>query len=301
MRAPRTLTPAVVLGLAFLVLTRFVRHTPLTPRELSVDRSLTARTPANFVDLSRAVDIQHWVFVVLGLAIVLVLTRHYRQALLLIVAEVLAEGLNAAIKIAVNRQFPDQGAVATGSVFDQFDVLLFPSGHVVRTTVTLGLFVLFLAWPHPRARLPAALAALAAMALIGVTQVAVGGHLPLDALGGYLLAGVVVNVIYVVDRQFSSRLPVSSRGPVSSHVLEGSRRAPHLAVPAIRQPHLPRHISARAWLYAAGVAAALLVATLAVRDGPSRIVRAPATAASAMVDHLSHPRVLLSRLHDWID
>src|SRR3954447_19142913 len=120
-----SLTPAVILGLAFLVLTRFVRHTPLTPRELSVDRSLTARTPANFVDLSHAVDVQHWVFIVLGLAIVLALTRRYRQALLLIVAEVLAEGLNAAIKIAVDRQFPDQGAISSlspassGSVFDQ--------------------------------------------------------------------------------------------------------------------------------------------------------------------------------------
>jgi undecaprenyl-diphosphatase len=256
-----SLTPAAIMGLAFVILTRFVRHTPLTPRELSLDRSLTARTPANFVDLSHAVDVQHWAFVVLGLAVVLVLARRYRQALLLILAEVLAEGLNAAIKIAVDRQFPDQGAVSTGSVFDQFDVLLFPSGHVVRTSVTLGLFVLFLAWPYPRARVPAAIGALGAMALIGVTQVAVGGHLPLDALGGYLLAGVIVNVIYVLDRQFVRK------------------RSPRLKVARPHAARLARRIDPRTALYAVGVAAA----------------------ASVVVDHLSHPRVLLSRLHDWID
>ncbi len=280
----RALTPAAVLGIAFLILTRFVRHTPLTPRELSVDRSLTARTPANFIDLSHAVNIQYWVFVVLGLAVVLALTRRYRHAILLVLAEVLAEGLNAAIKIAVDRQLPDQGSVG-GSGFEQFDVLLFPSGHVVRTSVTVGLLVVFLAWPHARARLPASIAALGVMALIGVTQVAVGGHLPLDAVGGYLLAGIIVNVIYVVDRVLAS--PVEP-WPDSQAI-------------QTKRPKRPRwRVTSRTWLATTGLAVALLVGALAARGG-ARIVHVPATAASAMVDHLSHPRVVLTKLHDWID
>jgi membrane-associated phospholipid phosphatase len=263
----RSLTPAVILAVAFVILTGFVRHTPLTPRELSVDRSITARTPANLIDLSLAVNVQDWIFVVLALAVVLALLRRYRQALLLILAEVLAEGLNAALKIGVDRQPPDQAVMLT-SVFQQLDTLLFPSGHVVRLSVTVCLLALFLAWPHARARLPAGLVALGCMALIGVTQVAVGGHLPLDALGGYLLAGVIVNVIYVVDRSLAA--PVEAR------------------------------LTPRTWLAASGLAAALLLGALAVGGGV-HIAHVPATAAGVVVDHLSHPRLMLTKLHDWIE
>jgi membrane-associated phospholipid phosphatase len=274
-----------MLALAFLVLTGFVRHTPLTPRELSLDRSITARTPADFIDLSLAVNIQNWAFVVLALAVVLALLRRYRQALLLIVAEVLAEGLNAAVKIGVGRQPPDHVVVTgTASGLQQLDMLLFPSGHVVRTSVTVGLLVLFVAWPHAWARLPASIAALGFMALVGVTQVAVGGHLPLDALGGYLLAGVVVNVIYVVDRTLAAPAEVTAR-PAPLRTLEVRRTA---------------HVTQRTWLAATGIAAGLLVGAL-VASGGAHIVQVPATAAGLVVDHLSHPRVMLTRLHDWID
>ena len=211
-----SLTPAIVFGAAFLVLTRFVRRSPSIPREVSLDQALTARAPASLIDLSHAVNVQVWIFVVLALVLALLAMRRFRQALLLLLAEPLAEILNLGLKIAINREMPDQGAV-TGLAglagLDRLNVLLFPSGHVVRVAVSLGLFFAFVAWPSARLRWPATVLVLAFIALVGVTQTTVGGHLPLDVVGGFLLGAVIVNIVYVVDRQWANRGLPSFRTP----------------------------------------------------------------------------------------
>jgi membrane-associated phospholipid phosphatase len=254
-------SPAIVLGLAFFALTRVLRRSPTIPHELSVDRVLTNRAPASLIDLSHAVDVQHWMFVVLALVLLLLLARRFRQGLLLLLAEPLAESANLALKLAINRQPPGQGPVAG---LDRLDVLLFPSGHVTRTTVTLGLLVLFVAWPHARVRIPALLAALGLLALIGVTQVSVGGHLPLDVLGGYLLGGMLVNVIYVVDLRLRA-----GRRSVEAGALDARPPTPGRA-------RLPRGL-------VAGAAVLLVVAALGLRV-PQRLVHLatqPTTAGQA--------------------
>jgi membrane-associated phospholipid phosphatase len=256
--APRWLwqvSPAIVFGAAFVVLTRFVRQNPVIPGEISVDRAVTARAPTNLIDLSHAVDIQVWVLVVLALVVCLLLARRFREALLLLLAEPLADGLNLALKIAVNRQFGQQ---VSGLEWNHLGVLLFPSGHVVRTTVTLGLLVCFVAWPQPRLRWPATLAALAFIGLVGLTQVAVGGHLPLDVVGSFLLGSMLVNVVYVVDRGWARRLglsePISPSTSVRAVGTQAQRALPAaglaivllmLAVLGLRAPQRVWHLAAQ--------------------------------------------------------
>jgi membrane-associated phospholipid phosphatase len=141
------------------------------PRELSIDRSLTARAPAELIALSHAIDIQHWVFVVLAAVVGLLLARRFRQAVLLLMAEPLAEAVNLGLKMLIDRQLPNQ----TPQVgFAELDMLLFPSGHVVRVTATVGLLVAFVAWPQPRIRWPTILGALGFIAAVGLIQTTVG-------------------------------------------------------------------------------------------------------------------------------
>jgi membrane-associated phospholipid phosphatase len=309
------LSPAIVLGMAFYVLTRFVRRNPSIPREVSLDRSVTARVPAEFVDLSHAVDIQHWAFVVVALAVCLVLMRRYRQALLLLLAEPLADGLNLGLKIAIDRQYPGQDTTVS---LERLNDLLFPSGHVVRTTVTLGLVVAFVAWPRARLRWPATIAALALIGLVSVTQVAVGGHLPLDAVGGFLLGAALVNLVYVCDMAWHRRgspRPGTNRPRVIVTEVGAQQRRPILPR-ALPSPGgaMPRAKSWSGWsvrrysrtLAAAGVAVVLLVAALGMR-APQRLwhlAAEPTTTAASLPhavaeeagQHAGSLRALLSRL-----
>lgn len=303
--------PSLVFGVAFFVLSRFVRRGPPVAREISVDRTVSAWAPPSLIDLSHAVDVQRWLLVVAALVVCLLVARRFRQALLLALAEPLADGLNLALKIVINRQLPDQGPVLG---WDRLDVLLFPSGHVVRTTVTLGLLVLFVAWPHARWRWVAAGAALSLVGLVAVTQVAVGGHLPLDVLGGFLLGGALVNLVWVVDRAWAERSPgAGARQPRTGVVVTEVRPA---ARPAVRQRALAepddyaatRRRRARV-LQVAGLAAVLTVAALGVR-APQRVWHvasqptSSATWARAVVvaasQHAQPARSLLSRVHDWL-
>lgn len=308
----------MALSAAFFLLTRFVRRNANIPREISLDRSVTARTPASFIDLSHAVDIQHWVFVVVALAVCLVLLRRYRQALLLLVAEPLADGLNLGLKIAIDRQYPGQDTTVT---LDRLNDLLFPSGHVVRTTVTLGLFVAFVAWPHARLRWPATLGALAIIGLVGVTQVAVGGHLPLDVVGGFLLGATLVNLVFVGDLAWQRRRASRAHSRLGPRVIviqvgAAERRRPKLPR-ALPRPGggAPRTEAWSGWsarnklrpLPTFGLAAVLLIAALSVH-APQRLWHLfteptalatswPVAVVAQAAEHAGPLRELVARFH----
>lgn len=65
----------------------------------------------------------------------------------------------------------------------------FPSGHATTSFVAFGLLALLV--PR-RAKLPAALVAVAAVALVGFSRVALGVHYVSDVLGGWLLGAAVL-------------------------------------------------------------------------------------------------------------
>lgn len=197
------LLPALLLLALFVPLALVARRGPVRG-ELRLDQAVDRRAPASLERLSNAVDAPSWLGVVLGASAGLALVGRPDAAALLVLGDVSADVLSAGTKLLVNRLPPDHQASL--SRLQLFRYQLFPSGHVTRATVTLALLVALLAWPRPRLRVPALALAGGFLALLGVTQVAVGGHLPLDVAGGYLLGGIWANVLLVALHALRARL-----------------------------------------------------------------------------------------------
>jgi undecaprenyl-diphosphatase len=94
-------------------------------------------------------------------------------------------------KLIVARQVLDHDAadVSSGWWDTVNSAYLFPSGHVVRVTVLLGLIGVLVGRRAPSLRLPMLVAGVAVLLLLGYARVDVRAHLPTDVLGGYLLGG----------------------------------------------------------------------------------------------------------------
>ncbi len=125
-------------------------------------------------------------------------------------ADLSAEVAAFALKALVGRSRPGQGPtddlVATAS---------FPSGHVVRVTVTLGVLLALIAWDHPRWRMPAVLVSVAFLLVVGAARVASGEHWPSDVVGGYLLGGAWTDLALLVGEWGRSRQERLSKDAVS--------------------------------------------------------------------------------------
>jgi undecaprenyl-diphosphatase len=100
----------------------------------------------------------------------------------LLVAEIAAE----VAKIVFDRTRP--GGVAVSDLITQAS---YPSGHVARTVVALGLLA-FLVTSRPRARALAVAVAVVLSLVMGAARVAAGEHWPTDVMGGFLLSGVIL-------------------------------------------------------------------------------------------------------------
>lgn len=229
----RPLLGWAVAGLAaagFVLLAWLVRRGPVRG-ELRLNEALERRAPPYFDDISVAASVQQWLFVVLAVVVVLVLFRQVRAALVLLVVEPLTEGLTLASKLIVNRQMPGQ-PIEYG--LDRIDgVLLYPSGHVTRVTVTLGLLLLFVVWRRPWLRVPFLALSAILLPLIGIVQMSVGGHLPLDVFGGYFLGTLVATITWLLVGPRPREL-----APPSTHT-DLARRRPTLGDAPERGPASP--------------------------------------------------------------
>jgi undecaprenyl-diphosphatase len=118
----------------------------------------------------------------------------FRAALLILLADATAEVASLVSKLLVARQALDlDDAGAGNSWWDSVNsAYLFPSAHVVRMTVVLGVLGVLLVTRVPAARLPVLGASIALLILLGYARVDVRAHLPTDVLGGYLLGGACV-------------------------------------------------------------------------------------------------------------
>lgn len=176
----------VLSGSVLAVLTAAVLDGPAQLDALDAEARLLARSSLRpVIDLANvAGSLPFWLFVVGALTLV-GMERHWPRLEGLAVAG-LAEVASVAIKVAVGRPRPP-GA-------DTTDFLIgagFPSGHVTRTSVLIGvvLVVVPLASRHTRATITLGVGAAVLMSL---ARVASGDHYASDVIGGMLLAALLL-------------------------------------------------------------------------------------------------------------
>ncbi len=166
---------------------------------LAVYTSTLGRIAAGWETLG---DLVPWVLIswLVGLAL-FVLGR--RLDALWFALAITADGLAVLIKIAFGLPRPPGG-----ELLDLFGgtSYAYPSGHVARTVVLLGLLAWVALRELPRLRRPFAaptvmLAVVGGVALMGVARIGAGQHWPSDVLGGALLGVAWLAVVMWLDRR----------------------------------------------------------------------------------------------------
>lgn len=134
--------------------------------------------------------------------------RARRAAGILMFTALSAEMATAAAKLLVSRPRPSAPdlteVIATAS---------FPSGHVTRVVVGLGLLTAATGMVAPQWRGPVLVGSTLVIAAVSIARVASGEHWPSDILGGLLLGAVWLRVIMLVARQWDQPRVAGGRGP----------------------------------------------------------------------------------------
>jgi undecaprenyl-diphosphatase len=152
------------------------------------------------VDLSR-IGTEGLVFVVVGLVLA-VIWRRPRLFVLLLAADLAADGLSYALRQAIGRDRPPLVYPEPKPLVDVPHSGAFPSGHAS----TAFACATVLAWASPALRAPAVVLA----AAIAWSRVYVGVHWPLDVLGGAAL-GVLVSTALLMLAASPPRSPRARR------------------------------------------------------------------------------------------
>ena len=199
-RLPHIAHPALLLlavcGLAVAILT--------SGRVVQFDAALgnAARTLAGVlpIDLGFAISelgaTEFALPLTLAAALVLVLLRHWRGALTLLLAVVGTQAVVQLIKVVVERPRPAANAgLAEASGFS------FPSAHSA-TSMAVYATLAFLAARacHGRLRAAAVIGGAALVAAVGSSRVMLAAHYPTDVLAGWLTGGALVVASWLVVR-----------------------------------------------------------------------------------------------------
>lgn len=160
--------------------------------------------------LVRALDVVASVAVwsALVLASAALMWRAHRAAGILMLTALSGEIATAAAKMLVSRPRPSGPGltefIATAS---------FPSGHVTRVVVGLGLLTVATGMVVPRWRGPMLAAATLVVAAVSIARIASGEHWPSDVLGGLLLGAIWLRLILLLARPWDQLLVGGGRGP----------------------------------------------------------------------------------------
>lgn len=189
-----------VLGLILLVLLGLlgaVVHKGPLALDLSLAPAIRADAAGAFGALLHILntlgEVPVWGALTVLAGVILWLTRGFEDGLLLVGGWLSGEAAAFVVKHVVNRPRP-----AGSEVADLIPTASFPSGHIVRCSVTLGLLVALLAWRTPARRWPAVVIVTIYLLVLGVARVASGEHWPTDVIGGYLLGGLWLDVVTTV-------------------------------------------------------------------------------------------------------
>jgi membrane-associated phospholipid phosphatase len=117
-------------------------------------------------------------------ALVLWLRGGRREAVFVVLSMALTAAVESIVKVLVDRARP-----AFAHPLSHAAGASFPSGHAITSFVAFGLLALL---APRRARLPAAVVAVALAALVGFSRIALGVHYVSDVLGAWLLGAAVL-------------------------------------------------------------------------------------------------------------
>lgn len=112
--------------------------------------------------------------------------RRKKEAFLLFGGTALGAALELVLKSLFGRERPP--------LPHQIPGYSFPSGHVLCSTVFIGLLVLMGFHMHPRRKVLYSFLAFAALVAIGIDRVYLGVHWPSDVVAGYIMGLVVVGL-----------------------------------------------------------------------------------------------------------
>lgn len=142
-------------------------------------------------------------FSLAGLAIVIAIAgKHYREALFLALAFVLAGGFDWVLRNSFRRDRPH---LWPSLIPDHSFVYSFPSGHATLAG-TIGSCAIALTWGGKFRKPTAALAAIFVL-IIGYSTLCLGVHYPSDLIEGWCLAGTSVIVAFILAERFAPERP----------------------------------------------------------------------------------------------
>jgi membrane-associated phospholipid phosphatase len=192
-----------VIGVAVLVGTAVVASDQRVPGwERAAFDAVNERDVLPYAVVWPVMQLGNVLVVVVG-AVTAAATRRFRAAAVLLAGGLLAYWLAKAVKGVVERPRPagliDDVAVRGPHVADNG----FVSGHATVAVVVVALLA-----PYVGRRTAAAFVVLAA--LVGLSRLYVGAHLPLDVVGGAALAVTVASLVHLVAGRARSHSPPRS-------------------------------------------------------------------------------------------
>jgi len=199
----RALTPrsivlfaaAIVASVGFAIVAAEMRAGALDRLDRAVELAihrLDARPPDLAMDAAAAIGANAVLLPVVAAVTALAIRMRRRAvAIILVIDTIVVIAAYSLLKVMFSRERPrlfDKIALPTGYSF--------PSGHAMSAVGIYGVIAAALIALYPRARRPVIAAAIALIALIGLSRIYLGVHWPSDVLGG-LLGGVPPLVVSV--------------------------------------------------------------------------------------------------------
>jgi undecaprenyl-diphosphatase len=126
----------------------------------------------------------------------LFVTKHRKEAVIYSAIVIMGAGINAVIKLIIQRPRPGELALVTLKDFS------FPSGHSMDSFVFF-LTIAYFTFHFTRSKAVTTFVSIISVSLIfliGVSRVYLGVHYPSDVLGGYLAGFIWFTTIIIVDR-----------------------------------------------------------------------------------------------------
>jgi membrane-associated phospholipid phosphatase len=191
---PRDALPAIALGVAALAtLAVLVRTGPLALDQSIAAAAGIARDSPLVAGLDSVASLSTWSALVLFATVLLWRAALWRAGLLML-SSLTTEVATAAVKWLVDGPRP-----VGADVSDLLATASFPSGHMARAIVGLGLLSVLIGRLRPALRWPSFTLATIFIVALGIARVASGDHYASDVLGGMLLGAVWLRTILLVD------------------------------------------------------------------------------------------------------